>query len=208
MKLIIFDMDGTLIDSGDVITNTINYVREQLGLSKIDKNTMLTQINNPEINSSEFFYGTQEFTPEQTKLFGEYYDNNCTKDIKLYAGIEQLLKKLGEKYILSIATNASSIFALKMLEATNINKYFNYVIGHDMVKNAKPSSQMIIKTMEKFDISNKNTILIGDSLKDYQSALNANIKPILVNWGFTPHKDGVNNTEQLYKKILEELEDK
>ncbi len=56
-ELIIFDMDGTLINSGNVITNTINFVRSNLGLEPIEKHIMLEQINNPDINSSEFFYG-------------------------------------------------------------------------------------------------------------------------------------------------------
>jgi len=208
MKLIIFDMDGTLIDSGDVITNTINQVRQDLGLEAIDKKTMLTQINNPDINSAEYFYGTSEFTTEETASFCKYYDKNCTKDIKLYSGMEDLLKKLSDKYVLSVATNASEIFASKMLEATNIKQYFKYVIGYDMVKNAKPSPDMLIKTMSKFNINSNEAILIGDSLKDERSALNANIKSILVNWGFTPNKHGVNNTDELYKEILDKLGDK
>ena len=52
-KLIIFDMDGTLIDSGNVITNTINFVRNNIGLDSIPKKEMLTQLNNPDINASD-----------------------------------------------------------------------------------------------------------------------------------------------------------
>ena len=68
-ELIIFDMDGTLIDSGNVISNTINFVRTNLGLPLMPKEDLLKNINNPDINSAKFFYGTQAFTPEQTKLF-------------------------------------------------------------------------------------------------------------------------------------------
>ena len=206
MKLIIFDMDGTLIDSGDVITNTINFVRQNLGLDDIPKDLMLKQLNNPDINSAEFFYGTSEFTPQQTELFTKYYDNNCTKDIKLYEGIYDLLEKLSKKYILSVATNASSRFAKQMLKALDIDKFFQFVIGHDMVEKPKPSSEMILKTLNKLDIKQQNAILIGDSQKDKRAATNANIKFILVNWGFSEDdKNAVNSIEELENKLMEIL---
>ena len=57
-KLLIFDMDGTLVDSSDAITNTINYVRGHLELEPLEKVYLLENLNNPHINSSEFFYNT------------------------------------------------------------------------------------------------------------------------------------------------------
>ena len=72
-SILFFDMDGTLIDSGYAITNTINYVRVNLGFEKLEKNYILEKVNDPTINSAEFFYGTKEFTPLQVKLFEEYY---------------------------------------------------------------------------------------------------------------------------------------
>jgi len=204
MKLIIFDMDGTLINSGDVITNTINFVRQNIGLENIPKDIMLKQLNNPDINSSEFFYGTSEFTSEQTELFTKYYDENCTKDIKLYDGIYDLLDKLSKKYILSVATNASSRFAKQMLKALDIDKFFQFLIGHDMVKNPKPSGEMILKTLDKLDIKQQNAILIGDSQKDKLAAKNASINFILVNWGFSEDdKNAVSTVEELENKIME-----
>ena len=208
-KLIIFDMDGTLIDSGNVITNTINFVRKHLGMPKIDKDTMLTQLNNPDINSSEFFYGTSEFTPKQTQLFTEYYDENCVKDIKLYEGIKELLEVLSDEYILSVATNASSPFAIKMLKALDIEHHFHYVVGADMVSKPKPHSDMLLHILDKFSILKEDAILIGDSHKDSRSAISANISFILVNWGFSSYDDeAVSNTIDLKEQIKIILEDR
>ncbi|HIP12102.1 MAG TPA: HAD family hydrolase [Arcobacter sp.] len=202
MKLIIFDMDGTLIDSGNVITNTINYVRSNLGLESIDKNTMLEQLNNPDINSAEFFYGTSEFTDKQTELFTKYYDENCVNDIKLYDGIEELLKELKKDYILSVATNASQEFAKKMLDFLDISKYFNYVVGANMVSSPKPSPDMLLNTLEVLKVKKENAILIGDSQKDARAAKNSNMDFILVNWGFSEEdKDGASSIEELKEKI-------
>jgi len=195
-------MDGTLIDSGNVITNTINYVRSNLGLESIDKNTMLEQLNNPDINSAEFFYGTSEFTDKQTELFTKYYDENCVNDIKLYDGIEELLKELKKDYILSVATNASQEFAKKMLDFLDISKYFNYVVGANMVSSPKPSPDMLLNTLEVLKVKKENAILIGDSQKDARAAKNSNMDFILVNWGFSEEdKDGASSIEELKEKI-------
>ena len=203
-ELIIFDMDGTLIDSGDVITNTINFVRDNLGLEKIEKQTMLEQLNNPEINSAEYFYGTKEFTTQQTELFTQYYNENCVKDIKLYEGIEELLNSLQKDFILSIATNASRDFAIKMIKHLNIDKYFNIVIGSSCVKKPKPHPDMVLKTLNDLQIHHHKSIVVGDSLKDMQAAQAANVDGILVSWGFSnyeTHSQTIQSSNELYKKL-------
>ena len=182
-------MDGTLIDSGNVITNTINFVRTNIGLESLEKTTLLTQLNNPNIDASLYFYGTKEFTPQQTKLFNEYYDKHCISDIVLYDGIKELLEKLSTQYTLSVATNAFSNFAIKMLEHLDINQYFSYVVGANMVQNPKPSADMLIKTLDYFDLKSNEAILVGDSHKDKNAAINANMDYILVDWGFSKYDD-------------------
>jgi phosphoglycolate phosphatase len=204
-ELIIFDMDGTLIDSGNVITNTINFVRGHLGLEAIEKNLMLEQLNNPDINSAEYFYGTSEFTDEQTALFTEYYDKHCITDIVLYDGIKELLETLEEHFILTVATNASRDFAIKMIEYLDIDSHFDLVVGATCVKNSKPHPEMILKTLDSFNIQPNKAILIGDSHKDKRAADAANIDNILVNWGFTNHtqEDVVTTTSKLHDILLQ-----
>lgn len=195
-------MDGTLIDSGDVITNTINYVRKNLNLEKISKEILLKNLNNPDIKSSEYFYGTSEFTDDQTKLFGDYYSENCTKDISLYDGIFDLLETLNEKgYIMSVATNASVDFANKMLKSLDILKFFSYVIGADMVKIPKPAPDMIVKTLEVLNMEAKNSCLVGDSKKDLMAAEAINMNYFIVNWGFTNHDEAISDISELKRKI-------
>jgi phosphoglycolate phosphatase len=203
-QLIIFDMDGTLINSGDVISNTINYVRTNLGLEVMPKAELLNNINNPEINSAEFFYGTNSFTDEQTKLFGEYYDKNCINDIALYDGILELLENISEHFTLSIATNASVEFATKMIKHLNIDHYFDYVIGANEVSTPKPHPEMLLITLESLDIEIKHSILIGDSNKDKNAAEACEMDYLLVNWGFTKHDNSsvILNTTELNKKLL------
>lgn len=202
MALIMFDMDGTLIDSGFAITNTINYVRENLGFERLEKNYILEKVNDPSINSAEFFYGTKEFTKQQTKLFEEYYNEHCLSDLVVYDGMAKLIDDLKGDFILTVATNANSTYAHKMLNHVGLGKYFSTILGYDSVKNPKPHPEMVNKTLEIHNISKEKAQLVGDSKKDIMAATKAGVDSVLVNWGFSNHeKDAIETIAELEKRI-------
>lgn len=202
-KSIIFDMDGTLINSGNIIANTINHVRVHSGLEAMEKEYLLQNINNPHINSAEFFYGTDNFTKKHTKLFETYYEEHCVSDIVLYDGIIELLENIKDDFILTIATNASTVFAIQMTKHLKIHHYFTDMIGADKVAKAKPHPDMLNVLIQKHNFDINNTILVGDSQKDLMSATSANIDSILVNWGFTNHdENALDNVSQLQDELL------
>jgi phosphoglycolate phosphatase len=206
MRLIMFDMDGTLIDSGFAITNTINYVRVNLGFEKLEKNYILEKVNDPSINSAEFFYGTKEFTAQQTKLFEEYYNKHCLSDLVLYDGISKLIDDLKNDFVLAVATNANSQYAHKMLNHVGIGHHFKTILGYDSVKNPKPHPEMVHKILDIHNIQNFNAQLIGDSHKDIMAATKAGVDSVLVNWGFSNHeKDAIETVAELEKRIFDKF---
>lgn len=206
MRIIIFDMDGTLIDSGTSITNTVNHVRENLGFERMEKNYILEKINDPSINAAKFFYGTDDFTEQQKVLFEEHYNANCLNDLELYDGIAKLIDDLNSEFTLAIATNANSVFARKMLGHLGIEKYFKSVLGYDSVVNPKPHPEMVNKILNAHDIKKENAQLIGDSHKDIMAATNAGVDSVLVNWGFSNHdKDAIESVDELEKRIYKKF---
>lgn len=206
MRLIMFDMDGTLIDSGFAITNTINYVRENLGLERLEKDYILEKVNDPSINSSEFFYGTKEFTAQQTKLFEEYYNIHCLTDLVVYDGIAELIKELSKDFTLAVATNANSGYAQKMLKHVEIGHHFSTILGYDSVSKPKPHPEMVNKILDKHNIHKSNAQLIGDSHKDIMAATKAGVDSVLVNWGFSNHgNDAIETVQELEKKIFDKF---
>ncbi|AXX87246.1 HAD family hydrolase [Malaciobacter marinus] len=206
MRLIMFDMDGTLVNSSKAITNTINYVRENTGLHRLEDKYILEHINKPEINSAEFFYGTKEFTDEQVHLFENYYNEHCLTDLELYDGIATLLDDLKNDFTLAVATNANSQYAKKMLDHVGIGSLFPTILGYDSVTNPKPHPEMVQKILDKHSILNTNAQLIGDSLKDTMAAAKANVDSVLVNWGFSDHEeDAIETIQELEAKIIEKF---
>jgi len=189
-KNIIFDMDGTLIDSSRLIANTINFVRKEHNLQPIEIKTLLEAVNNPEINSPQFFYEVQNYTQKHVKLFESYYSENLHKEIIIYPEVEIFLETLKNKnYSLFVATNASTKFAVEMLKHLNILHYFKEVVGVSEKLKPKPAPDMLLYILEKYKLANSDTSMIGDSKKDIFSAQKCDIFPILVKWGFSDHSN-------------------
>lgn len=206
MRLIMFDMDGTLIDSGTSITNTVNHVRENLGFEKMEKDFILEKVNDPSINAAEFFYGTKDFTKQQKVLFEEHYNANCLNDLELYEGIQKLVNDLSSDFTLAVATNANSTFAKKMLDHVGIGKHFETILGYDSVEKAKPNPEMVYKILDTHDIQKNNAQLIGDSHKDIIAADKAGVDSVLVNWGFSNHQEhAIETISELEKRIFDKF---
>ena len=205
MNMIIFDMDGTLINSGYAIANTVNYVRENLGLETLERNFILENINDVNVNSAEFFYNEQIFTPQIKELFEDYYSKNCLVDLHIYEGVKKLLDNFKSDFKFCIATNANSDYARKMLNHLEIESYFSSIVGYNDVDRPKPNPDMVNALLDKYSIKKQNAQLVGDSNKDIMAAFNAGIDGVLVNWGFSNYDNALNNVEELEKKIIEKF---
>ena len=208
MKNIIFDMDGTLIDSSKAITNSVNFVRENIGLPPLSIEIVTKNINKPDTNLPKIFYETDEYKQSHRELFISCYHKECIKNIKLYDGIYEILQELSKRFTLNIATNASDFFARKMLNHLKIEKFFSVIIGRNNVKEVKPHPEMIETILKSTKSDKKNTLLIGDSQKDELTAKNAKIDFIFVSWGFGEKIENpptANNPKELLSMILNDI---
>ncbi len=203
-KLVIFDMDGTLVDSSLTIVNAINYVRSKLSLAPLTKEVILNKVNDPELNPALFFYETDEFTPQQEEWFSEYYTNNHERELQLYNGIEELLKELKAKgYLLAIATNSYRSSTLESLGHLNVIDYFSTIACYDDVGRGKPAPDMLEKNLKDTNLEAKDAIFVGDSERDLMAANSLNMDYIMINWGFSDYEDAIHSIDKLKEKILE-----
>ena len=189
IKSVIFDMDGTLLDSSSAMTYSVNYVRNIMGLKSIDKGYVEYQLNQPDGDLPMLLYGTKEYTKEQQSLFRKHYLDNSPTFIKPYDGVIQLLEYLKSKDIsLGIATNAPDFFAKHMLGACQMEDFFTSILGANNVERTKPDPQMLELSCQKFSASISESIFIGDSIKDELAAKNANMEFIFADWGYGKSK--------------------
>lgn len=197
-KLIIFDMDGTLVNSSLTIANAINYVRQNLGLSMMEQSHILRLVNDHTINPAQTFYAADAFSPEHEKWFSEYYTNNHANELVLYDGIADLLlslKKRGHK--LAVATNAYRVSTLESLTHLDIYHLFDSIACYDDVAQGKPHPDMLYKVLDEVGHGSHEALFIGDGPRDEVASQRANIDYIMVDWGFTEHTDAVRSVSEL-----------
>lgn len=187
-KIVIFDMDGTLVDSKKDLTITLNYVRKtRYNLEPVSEKFVTDAINSDGLNLAKLFYNTDHYTKEDSELFSQHYFEQCVKNTFIYDGILELLESLKQEgFLLAVATNASTRFAVKMLKYLEIFSFFEIVLGADKVENPKPASDLLdtILVHLNFNTLDDKAWMIGDSKKDMLSAENAQIESLFANWGF------------------------
>jgi len=197
-------MDGTLIDSSEVICNAINYVRRHLGLDAMEHESILRGINDLSIHAPSYFYGIDAYREEHILWFQEYYTKYHQKETRCYPGIARLLQKLTDaSKTLTIATNAYRRSAEQILFANKIDRYFDLLVCADEVEQGKPDPEMIELIMAYYALPAEAFLLIGDSPKDLEAARRAGIDAISVNWGFSEIDEAIRSTASLEKLLLQ-----
>jgi phosphoglycolate phosphatase len=211
-RIVIFDMDGTLIDSAADITLSINYVRKNhYGLHDLSEQFVVDAINASERNLAFLFYETQHYDLHAKALFEDHYHTQCIQNVRAYKGIVDVLHKLhAQGCILGVATNAPSKFAKRMLSHLQLSDYFTHIIGADNVQLPKPDPEMLEIHLQQhgFVATRDRAWMIGDNTKDMEAARNANISSIFATWGFSDDGTGdykASDPLELSAIILEEM---
>lgn len=204
-ELIIFDFDGTLADSSEGILDAHKYTIEKFGLAKLTNKELRNFIggNLLKIYLNEFDLST-EVAKEAVSTYRKRYSKVGIKKAELYPGCTAMLKNLKEKgYKLAIATLKADSFVKRMVENMEISEYFDCVCGMTNNDNLT-KAELIQMCMHNLKANPTKTVFVGDSLGDYEGAINAKVEFIGVTYGFGFKKE-VENSFRTVQDISELL---
>ena len=186
-EYILFDLDGTLTDSGIGITNSVMYALEKYGIEVSDRRELNKFIGPPLWNSFEDYYGfSKEEAKTAVEYYREYYREKGIFENLVYDGFEDLLKTLKDNnMILIVATSKSEVFAKQILEHFGIAKYFDYVAGSELDGTRVKKYEVIKYALESCNITElSKAIMIGDREHDIIGAKAVGIDSIGVVFGY------------------------
>lgn len=212
-KLIIFDLDGTLIDTLDDLRNAVNFAlskkgyplrtREQIrcvlgsGINKTLEKSLPGGINNPDYS-------------EILKCFRDYYDKNYKVATMPYPGVKNTVIKLKEDgYLVAVCTNKIQYVAEELIHDF-FGDIFDFIQGDMPGIQKKPHPDMITRTLKELNVLRKNAIYVGDTNIDEQTARNSSLDYVIVSYGFrtkeelriqTPTAKVVDTQSELYEYL-------
>lgn len=185
IKAVLFDLDGTLIDTSEGIIDSVRYTISQLGYEQLPIETILKFVGPPIQNSLITYVNlTLEEAQKGANIFRDYYKNNALYKASVYPGIKKLLLELKNSRIkIGVATYKREDYAIDLLKYFGIADYCDVIHGADN-ENKLTKADIVEMCINELDENKSNVLLIGDTIHDAKGAYNVSIGFIAVTWGF------------------------
>ena len=211
---ILFDLDGTLVNTAPDLMNAHNYVMRKYGydekeLSAIKKlagrgsKVMLTKSMHEMAELSGKIKKTDDVVEEMTKEFIDYYSKNIVAESTLKEGVLNFLSWCKNNSIsMAVCTNKQEHLSIDLLKKIKIYDFFDYVAGGNTFDFNKPNPKHLTHTIEVIGGDIKKTLMIGDSETDSNASKAANLPFILIDEGYTEKKSNQIHHDHLVKNFI------
>lgn len=188
-KLVVFDLDGTLLNTIADLGNACNYALKEMGYSPHPLTAYNYMVGNGVRRLME--RAEPDATPETIDLllgkFREYYDEHCTDLTRPYPGIPELLAELQDKDVAVAVTSNKYQFAVNRI----ISHYFGditfaAILGEVPDRPKKPDPSIVFEALNIHPTPKREVLYVGDSAVDIETARRACVESVGVTWGFRP----------------------
>ncbi len=206
-KAILFDLDGTVIDSMEGIFNALYYMFDKVSVEVKSKDELYRFIG-PSIGSTLMTcYSFEEKAAEDAvEIYREYYSTKGLLECSPYDGIEELLKTLklqGKK--IALATKKPEVFSIKIIENLGFSQYFDAVCGASLKDNDNSKMGIIERAVSLLETSKSDVVMIGDTQYDAIGAVDAGVDCIGGLYGFGEEDELTRNGATKIAKDVAEL---
>ncbi|MBR7105004.1 MAG: HAD-IA family hydrolase [Lentisphaeria bacterium] len=185
-KLIVFDLDGTLIDSRLDLAGAVNYMRGSMGLEPLDTARIVRFVGSGAAALVRRAIADSEIDfDEAYKRMRTFYFDHITDTTVLYPGVPAGLKQLNESGArLAVVTNKPGAETEKILTQLEVKTYFSDIIGGDADFPLKPEPDALLFLKKKYALTDRDCWMVGDHHTDLESGRKANFRRIFVTYGF------------------------
>lgn len=188
-ELIIFDLDGTLIDSKRDLADSVNAMRMHLGEPLLDDETVNSYVGNgvAALVKRALPGRDEEELEAGLRFFLDYYRDHMLDATTLYPGVRAGLDELLAADVkMAVLTNKPVRFSEHLIKGLGLDGHFFRIYGGNSFEEKKPHPKGIELLMEESGIGREQTIMVGDSAVDVMTARNAQVRACGVSWGFQP----------------------
>jgi len=187
IKAVLFDLDGTLIDSSEGITKSVQHALKEYGIEENNLEELKKFIGPPLWGSFVNYYGfSKEQALEAVDKFRERYNKIGLFECCLYPGVRECLEELKAKgYLVAVASSKPEVTCKRILEYHNVLGLFDEVSGATMDGRIETKEEVLNQLFGRWpDVSREEMVLVGDTIFDIEGANKVGLKSIGVSFGF------------------------
>ncbi len=183
---LLFDLDGTLVDSGDDLTAAVNHVLGQDCLPPVRRGQVLHMLGDGAPVLVERAYAHHGATRPGDALarFRGHYREHCLDATRPYPGAVELLHRLAPDRRIAVATNKPTAFAEQIVAGLGLEPLVDLVVGPETAGAPKPAPGMLVAALESLGHDPGAAVMIGDSPSDVEAGRRAGTATVAVTWGY------------------------
>lgn len=187
-KAIFFDLDGTLTESGEGITKSVQYALEKIGKPEEDLEKLKVFVGPPLMEQFMKYAGVDETTGRKAvEFYRERYEVKGIYENHPYEGVAEMLQELKRKgYILAVASSKPEYYVTQILDYFKLSSYFDVVVGSEMNGARTSKSEVIEEALKRINMSDKRNevLMVGDKEHDVLGARAAGLDCVAVAYGY------------------------